>query len=127
MSDESYSLLCSYKDKEGVDEKWAHIFSSTIIWFYWILFSSMGGIIGKLITFNTTGIDFALTALFVVILIEQIKNSQIKIPSIVAIISSIIWIILIGTNDFFLPSLLTTVFVLLIMQKTIHKDSNKEV
>ncbi|MBR5597439.1 MAG: AzlC family ABC transporter permease [Lachnospiraceae bacterium] len=113
LSDENYSLLCSYKENEEVVEKWVHIFSAGLIWFYWILFSALGGLIGKMITFDTTGIDFALTALFVVILIEQIKNSESKIPLITAMISSVLWIVIIGADNFLLPSLLTTVSVLI--------------
>ena len=68
MSDESYSLLCSYKEQDGADEKWVHIFSTALIWIYWIFFSVLGGLVGSLITFNTDGIDFALTALFLLAL-----------------------------------------------------------
>ena len=127
LSDESYSLLCSYKENEEVEEKWVHIFSAILIWIYWILFSALGGLVGKLITFDTTGIDFALTALFVVILIEQIKGCESKIPGIVAVISSILWIALIGANNFLLPSLVTTVSVMILMMNKIQKDAPKEV
>ena len=127
LSDENYSLLCSYKEKEGVDEKWVHIFTAFLVWIYWILFSGLGGLIGKLITFDTTGIDFALTALFVVILTEQWKASESKIPGMVAGISSILWIVIVGANNFLLPSLVTTVSVMILMKKKIQKDVTKEV
>ena len=126
LSDESYSLLCSYKEKEDVDEKWVHIFSGFLIWMYWIVFSGLGGLAGKLITFDTTGIDFALTALFVVILIEQVKGSDSKIPGIIAVISSILWIFIVGADGFLLPSLITTVCVLLLVKKNIQSVVTKE-
>lgn len=113
MSDENYSLLCSYKEQDGVNEKWVHIFSAGLIWFYWVLFSGLGGLIGGLITFNTAGIDFALTALFVVILIEQIKGAASKLPVIIGILSSVLWIAVVGPDQFLLPSLLSTVAVLI--------------
>ena len=91
------------------------------------LFSILGGLVGKLITFDTTGIDFALTALFVVILIEQIKTSASKIPGITAVISSILWIGIAGEDNFLLPSLVTTVSVLVLMKKTIGLSVTKEV
>lgn len=119
LSDENYSLLCSYKDKEGVEEKWVHIFSACLIWIYWIIFSGLGGLVGKLITFNTTGIDFALTALFVVILIEQIKGSESGIPAMAAVVSSGAWILIAGADNFLLPSLLTTVSALIFMKNKI--------
>lgn len=122
MSDESYSLLCSYRHKEGVDEKWVHILSCALIWFYWILFSALGGLIGGLITFDTTGIDFALTALFVVILLEQIKGADSKLPCWIAAGSSVLWILLVGADRFLLPSLLSTVAVLICLKKVIVRE-----
>lgn len=126
LSDENYSLLCSYKDKDGVEEKWVHIFSAGLIWMYWILFSGLGGLAGRLITFDTTGIDFALTALFVVILIEQIKGSESRIPGVAAVVSSVIWILLAGADNFLLPSLVTTVSILILMKNKLHV-TDKEV
>ena len=126
LSDESYSLLCSYKEKEEADEKWVHIFSGFLIWIYWILFSALGGLVGKLITFDTTGIDFALTALFVVILIEQIKGSNSKLPGIIAAISSVFWIFVAGADGFLLPSLITTVCVLVLVKKNIQNMVTRE-
>lgn len=117
LSDESYSLLCAYKETDNVDEKWVHIFSGVLIWLYWILFSTLGGLIGQLITFNTTGIDFALTALFVVILIEQLTGKKSWLPAIIGGVSSVLWILLIGPERFLLPSLVTTVAVLLCTKK----------
>ena len=112
LSDESYSLLCSYKEREDVDEKWVHIFSGFLIWVYWIVFSGLGGLAGKLITFDTTGIDFALTALFVVILIEQIKGCESRIPGIAAALSSILWIFIAGADGFLLPSFLNISYII---------------
>lgn len=122
LSDESYSLLCAYKDKDGVDEKWVHIFSAVLIWLYWIVFSGLGGLIGQLITFDTTGIDFALTALFVVILVEQLEGRKNLLPAVIGAVSSILWILIIGAGHFLLPSLVTTVAVLLLCKKQIHKE-----
>lgn len=119
MSDENYSLLCAYQEKDGVDEKWVHIFSAAMIWFYWVAFSGLGGLIGSLITFNTTGIDFALTALFVVILIEQIKGAASKLPVIIGILSSVLWILAVGPDQFLLPSLVSTVAVLICFRRKI--------
>ena len=90
LSDESYSLLCAYKDTDGVEEKWVHIFSGVLIWLYWVVFSALGGMIGQLITFNTTGIDFALTALFVVILIEQLKDGKTWLPAVIGGSASVV-------------------------------------
>lgn len=122
LSDENYSLLCSYKKKEDVDEKWVHIFSTLLIWVYWIVFSALGGLAGKWISFDTTGIDFALTALFVVILTEQWKGAGSKIPAVVAGISSVLWILIAGADNFLLASLVTTVSILIFFRKKMDKE-----
>ena len=119
LSDESYSLLCAYKDADGVEEKWVHIFSGVLIWLYWAVFSGLGGLVGQLITFDTTGIDFALTALFVVILTEQLMGKKSPIPAIIGAVSSVLWILLVGPENFLLPSLVTTVALLLCGKKEV--------
>ncbi|MFQ7527071.1 MAG: AzlC family ABC transporter permease [Mediterraneibacter gnavus] len=100
LTDENYSLLCSYKETDGVNEKWVHIFSTILLWVYWITFSGIGGLVGEMIPFDTTGIDFALTALFVVIFVDMIRGTKAKLPALVATLSSVLWIVLVGTERF---------------------------
>ncbi len=116
MSDESYTLLCSYKEQEDLDEKWVHIFSTALLIFYWSGFSALGAFVGTWIPFDTTGIDFALTALFTVIFIEQLKDSKTSLPGIIAIASSILCIFLFGPGNFLLPSLSLTVIILVLLR-----------
>ncbi len=126
MPDESYSLLCSYVPREGVEEKWVHIFSTGLIWLYWIAFSVLGGLVGQLITFDTTGIDFALTALFIVILLDQIKSTGMKLPALIGGVSSMLCIIILGRDNFLLPSLAVTVLVLLLLRNKLEGDAENE-
>ena len=126
MPDESYSLLCSYVPREGVEEKWVHIFSTGLIWLYWIAFSVLGGLVGQLITFDTTGIDFALTALFIVILLDQIKSTGMKLPALIGGVSSVLCIIILGRDNFLLPSLAVTVLVLLILRNKLEGGAENE-
>lgn len=126
MPDESYSLLCSYVPREGVEEKWVHIFSTGLIWLYWIAFSVLGGLVGQLITFDTTGIDFALTALFIVILLDQIKSTGMKLPALIGGASSVLCIIILGRNNFLLPSLAVTVLVLLLLRNKLEGGAENE-
>lgn len=126
MPDESYSLLCSYVPREGVEEKWVHIFSTGLIWLYWIAFSVLGGLVGQLITFDTTGIDFALTALFIVILLDQIKSIGMKLPALIGGVSSVLCIIILGRDNFLLPSLAVTVLLLLMLRNKLEGGAENE-
>ena len=60
LCDENYSLHCSHDFGPDVNEKWAYVLTAAFVTFYWVALSMLGGLVGSLITFDTTGIDFAL-------------------------------------------------------------------
>ena len=86
----------------------------------------LGGLVGKLITFDTTGIDFALTALFTVILLDQMKEADNKLPALVSVVSASGCLLLLGPKNFLLPSLLVTVAVLLLLRPRLEKPPSGE-
>ena len=116
LCDENYSLHCAYRPEEGVIEKWAYVLTAALVTFYWLVLSMLGTLIGNLITFDTTGIDFALTALFVVILLDQLRDAGTKLPAGIALLSSGVCILLFGAANFILPSLLLTVAELTVLR-----------
>lgn len=73
LCDENYSLHCSHDFGPDVNEKWAYVLTAALVTFYWVALSMLGGLVGSLIPFDTTGIDFALTALFTVIVVDQLR------------------------------------------------------
>lgn len=116
LSDESYPLLCSCKPQEGTNEKTVNLLSSGFVVFYWTAFSMLGGLVGKLITFDTTGIDFALTALFVVILLDQMREAKSLLPAGIAALSGAVCVPVFGASNFILPSLAITMAALLLFR-----------
>lgn len=126
LTDENYSLHCSHDFDSDINEKWAYVLTAALTTSYWIILSILGALIGTLIPFDTTGIDFALTALFIVILIEQIKGAPHCLPAILAFISSIVCLIVFGPSSFILPSLLITVALLTILRGRIEPEQAKE-
>lgn len=71
LTDETYSVLCSLKVPESLDEKRVSLLISLLDHLYWVMGSVLGGMVGQFIKFDTTGIDFSMTALFVVIVLNQ--------------------------------------------------------
>ena len=110
LCDENYSLHCSHDFGPDVNEKWAYVLTAALVTFYWVTLSMLGGLVGSLIPFDTTGIDFALTALFTVIVVDQLRGARTRIPAVVAAVSSIGALLLLGPDKFLLPSLLVTVY-----------------
>lgn len=116
LCDENYSLHCSHDFGPDVNEKWAYVLTAALVTFYWVTLSMLGGLVGSLITFDTTGIDFALTALFTVIVVDQLRGARTRIPAVVAAVSSIGALLLLGPDKFLLPSLLVTVAALTLLR-----------
>jgi len=84
LTDETYSLLCSMpRPKEFTDRQWdmAFFFVSLLDQCYWVAGSVIGAVAGQLIAFDSTGIDFAMTALFVVIAVDQWKQARTHLPA----------------------------------------------
>ena len=126
LTDENYSLHCSHDFDDDIDEKWAYVLTALMPILYWVVLSILGALIGTLIPFDTTGIDFALTALFIVILIEQMSGADNRLPALLAFVSSIVCLILFGPSNFILPSLVITVALLTILRSRIEPQNTKK-
>lgn len=126
LTDENYSLHCSHDFDTDVNEKQAFVLTALLTVSYWICLSILGALIGSIIPFDTTGIDFALTALFIVILTEQLLGADNRLPAGLAFVSSIVCLILFGPNSFILPSLLITVALLTILRHRIEPVKKEE-
>ena len=126
LTDENYSLHCSHHFDEDINEKWAYVVTAVMPLLYWIVLTVAGALIGSLIPFDTTGIDFALTALFIVILIEQMKGADNRLPALLAFVSSIVCLIIFGPDSFILPSLVITVALLTILRARIEPTGKEK-
>lgn len=113
LTDETYSLLCTTKVPEGVDEK-RFLFSIAVLdQLYWIAGSAIGSIAGSVLPFNAEGIDFAMTALFVVIFTEQWLTSKNHLPAMAGIAASVVCLVLFGSERFVLPAMIVIMIILL--------------
>lgn len=117
LPDETFSLHCS-NENTGEMRKTTMILDAFLVWSYWVIPSITGYYIGSMLTFDTAGIDFSLTALFIVILLGQLEGKSAKenSPAVIAVISSLVCMLIFGPDGFILPSLLLSVGVLLIMR-----------
>ena len=116
LCDENYSLHCSHDFGPDVNEKWAYVLTAALVTFYWVTLSMLGGLVGSLIPFDTTGIDFALTALFIVIFLDQLKAGTSKLPAVVSIVASLLCLVLLGPDNFLLPALSVSVAALVLLR-----------
>lgn len=119
LTDETYSVLCGMKIPKHLEkeEKILFFVVAVLNHLYWIIGSVLGAGIGQVLPFDTTGIDFAMTALFVVIYIEQWLGAKDKFPAILGMSFAILSLVLFGRQNFLLPALVGTVGVLWIRSK----------
>jgi len=126
LADENFSLHCAYKPQEGVKEEAAFVTTAALVISYWIVFTMLGALIGGLITFNTEGIDFSMTALFMVILLDQIREAKSALPLYTAAISAVLSLLIFGADSFILPSLIFTVAALCLLQRRIEPEETEK-
>lgn len=117
LTDETYSLLVGEKVPETKEEKDYLFYVSLFDHCYWVSGSVIGSLIGTLITFNTAGLDFAMNALFVVIVLEQFLSSHKHIYTYIGFGVSIICLILFGKDMFIIPSIIGIIIGLMMMYK----------
>ena len=122
LTDETYSLLCSAKTPEGVDKNSFLFYIAFLDQIYWLIGTIIGSIAGSLITFNTKGMDFAMTALFVVIFIEQWFTYKNHIPVIIGVIVTILSLLIFGPNNMILPSMVFITIILMLFKKQIDTE-----
>lgn len=118
LTDETYSLVCSEESVKGTDEPKEYYFLVSLFnQAYWVVGSIIGSLLGNVIPFNVEGIDFALTALFVTIFVEQWLTTKNHRSALIGVITSILCLIIFGDDSFLIPTMIIIVS-LLIAQKS---------
>jgi 4-azaleucine resistance transporter AzlC len=106
LTDETFSLVCAPQLPEDVDEKDYYFYISLMNQSYWVAGSVIGAVAGAALSFNSAGIDFAMTALFVVIFVEQWEKTKQHLPAISGVVISIVCRLLFGASGFLIPSMI---------------------
>ncbi len=125
LTDETYSLLCTTKIPGDVDEEKFLFAIALMDQSYWVLGSAIGGLAGTLIPFNSEGIDFAMTALFVVIFVEQWMEKSNRIPEMIGVLAAFICLQIFGADRFVLPAMLLIIMVLLVSRKRLERREDE--
>ena len=114
LCDESFSINCSVAPPPGVDRGWFMFFVTLLNHIYWVLGSTLGGLVGYAVSFDAKGIEFVMTALFVVIFLNQWKAAEGHLPALIGIGCSALCLLLFGSAHFMLPSMAAIVVVSLL-------------
>ncbi|MCT4571167.1 AzlC family ABC transporter permease, partial [Bacillus thuringiensis] len=120
LCDESFSINSTVDIPKGVDKGWFMFFVTLLNHLYWGIGAAIGGIFGSFVHFNTKGLDFVMTALFVVIFVEQWMREKKHYSALVGLGLSIFSLIIFGGNNFIIPAMIMILLVLTILKKPIE-------
>lgn len=121
LCDETFSINCSVNSPDNVDKGWFMFFVTLLNQLYWVLGATIGGILGSLIEIDLKGIEFVMTAMFVVIFLEQWLKDKKHWSAMIGIFASVICLIIWGKDNFLIPTMACIVVFLTIFRKPIEK------
>lgn len=118
LTDETYSLNC-VDLPDNITNAPLYYFLVTILdQSYWVLGTVIGSLLGQIIPFSTEGIDFSLTALFITVFVEQWKSTSDHVPAIIGLAASVVCLVIFGTGNFLIPTMILITLCLTIYRKT---------
>lgn len=124
MCDETFSVNYTADIPEDVDRSWFMFFVTLLNQFYWVASATTGGIIGSLLKINTDGISFVMTAMFVVIFMDQWLKEDQHLSSLIGLGVSLICLLIFGVDSFMIPTMITIVVLLTVLRHRLERAEN---
>ena len=124
MCDETFSVNYTADIPEDVDRGWFMFFVTLLNQFYWVASATTGGIIGSLLKINTDGISFVMTAMFVVIFMDQWLKEDQHLSSLIGLGVSLICLLIFGADSFMIPTMITIIVLLTVLRHRLEKEEN---
>ena len=121
MCDESFSINCAAEPPAGIDRGWFYLWVTLLNWSYWILGATLGAQLGAALPFDTAGLDFVMTAMFVVIFLENWLKEKQHISSLIGMICTVGCLLLFGAEGFMLPAMIVILLALAAARRPIEK------
>ena len=113
LTDETFSLVSTLEPPEGVTRRDYFFWISLLDYSYWLAGSAIGALVGSLLTFDTTGMDFVLTALFVVLFLEQWKKRENRAAGAIGVVCAAAALAVFGPDNMVIASMVLILAVLL--------------
>ena len=126
LCDETYAMLSRDDEPAGVNRHAYRLLVTLFDQSSWVLGSFLGGLLGTMLNFNSTGIDFAMTALFTTVFIQQWIDSKCHIPAILGLTATLACRILFGRDLFLIPAMIIIIGTLTVMRRRIEAEGGTD-
>ncbi len=124
LCDETFSLACSGDVPAGVDQGWYYFFITVLDQSYWVVGATLGGVLGSFLPLNTEGLDFVLTAMFVVIFLENWLQAEKHSTHLLGAGVSVLCLLLFGPDAFLIPTMLGILLLLTVFRAKIERGAD---
>lgn len=121
LCDETFSINYSIQVPNDVDQGWFYFFISLFNQCYWVMGATLGGLFGNLITIDTSGLEFVLTAMFIVIYLEQWLKQKQHMSGYIGLACAFICLFVFGQQQFMIPTMLSILLCITLFQKQIDQ------
>lgn len=125
MCDETFSVNCTTEVPEGVDKGWFMFFVTLLNQIYWVGGATAGALLGYVIHFNTKGLEFVMTALFVVMFVNQWDDTKDHVPALIGLIGSAVCLFIFGSDSFIVPVMIVIILCFLCRNKVQGRRKQK--
>ena len=125
MSDETFSITCSATPPEGVDKGWFMFFITLLDQFYWVASAAMGAALGAVLPFSSEGVDFVMTAMFVVIFLNQWEKEKQHASAVIGLAAPLVCLRIFGAGSFLIPSMVCILAALLLLRRPIEAKESE--
>lgn len=124
LSDETYSLVCDGEYPEGTDKYRYWFLISLFDQCYWLIGTVIGSVIGTIMKFDSTGIDFSMTALFVTVFVEQWLSEKEHRPALIGFLATLVSLVIFGQDKFLIPAMILITGALFACRGKLEKSEN---
>lgn len=121
LTDETYSLVCSKEPPADLDRRRVFFLISLFDHIYWVAGSVLGALVGQVLPFDATGMDFSMTALFLVVFTEQWRSSRDHTAALVGLGASLVSLVLFGPSDFLIPAMVLITLILTLLRPWLER------
>lgn len=122
LCDETFSIHCAVTPPEDVDPGWFMFFTTVLNQSYWVAGATLGGLLGQVIHFNTQGIEFVMTALFVVMFLSQWERTKDHRPALIGVGCTLLCLLVLGSDRFLLPAMALIILCFLSLRKKFSQE-----
>lgn len=124
LCDESFSINFTARIPEGIDRGWFMFWVTLLNQLYWVGGATLGGLLGSLLTFDTRGLDFVMTAMFVVIFLEQLLHERKHYTACIGMLSAVVCLNVFGADSFMVPTMGMILAILVFGRRYLEKTVN---